>query len=583
MASTTSLYTGLSSLNAHARRLDVIGNNIANVNTVAFKSSRLMFESKFTQDFKLGSAPTGELGGTNPGQIGLGVGISGTQRDFSTGSLSATGDPRDLAIEGEGFFVVQRDGEYFYTRNGAFRPDENDTLTTISGETLVGWSVDDDFNITQGQVEAISVPVGKLRIAQATSQVALAGNLNADGQVATGGAAFNLLGTVTEGLRLTSGPLAAAAPSLVLGTSLLTEIEDPLQPGTDIPMFADGQTLRVAGASKGTKRLPDAELPITAATTVDELLAFLNSALGIHSVGTPNPDGLSPGTTLDPVTGIISVVGNSGTANDLGLDSDALRLFNADGSLSRLPFISDQTASATGEGRRTTMVVYDSLGTPVEVDVSFTLVNKGVSGTTWRYDIQSPESAGGLHLTSGEVQFDTFGQIAEDLPITVAINRAGTGAASPLVFDMDLLSDTGRMTALTDTPSQFAAVFRDGLPSGVLERFAVAEDGRVQGSFSNGAVRTLGQVILAQFANTEGLFDEGAGLYSPGANSGPPVYVAPGELASGRVVGGSLELSNVDLGEEFINLILTQTGYNAASRIIRTTDELMQQLLVLGR
>ncbi len=583
MASTTSLYTGLSSLNAHARRLDVIGNNIANVNTVAFKSSRLMFESKFTQDFKLGSAPTGELGGTNPGQIGLGVGISGTQRDFSTGSLSATGDPRDLAIEGEGFFTVQRDGEFFYTRNGAFRPDENDTLTTISGETLVGWAVDDAFNITQGQVRPISVPVGKLRIAQATTQVSLAGNLNADGQVATSGSAFNLLGTITDGLRLTSVPLGAAAPSLLLGTSLLTEIEDPLQPGTDVPMFADGQILRIAGASKGTKRLPDAELPITAATTVDELLTFLNGALGIHSVGAINPDGASPGARLDPATGIISVVGNSGTANSLGLDSDALRLIDANGSLARLPFVSAQTASATGEGRRTTMVVYDSLGTPVEVDVSFTLVNKGVGGTRWRYDIQSPESTGGLHLASGEVQFDTFGQLAEDLPIAVALNRAGTGAASPLVFNLDLQSTTGRMTALTDTPSQFAAVFRDGLPSGVLERFAVAEDGRVQGAFSNGAVRTLGQVILAQFANTEGLFDEGAGLYSPGANSGPAVYVAPGELASGRIVGGSLELSNVDLGAEFINLILTQTGYNAASRIIRTTDELMQQLLVLGR
>jgi len=584
MASNTSLFTGLSSLNAHARRLDVVGNNIANVNTVGFKSSRVVFESRFAQNFKLGSPPTGENGGTNPGQVGLGVSVAGTQRDFSTGSLQATGDPRDLAIEGDGFFTVERGGETFYTRNGAFRPDETDTLVTIGGDRLMGYGVDAGFNIVEGALRPLSVPVGKLRIAEQTTRVTMAGNLNADGQVATQAAVFGLLGTATEGLRLTSEALADAAPSVLLDTSTLTSIEDPLQPGTDIPLFAEGQTIRVSGAEKGSKTLPDDELAITAESTVADLLAFINGALGIHSVGEANPDGSAIGATLDPATGRIDVSGNTGEANDLELNSENVRLLDADGNVARLPFVTDRVASATGESDRTTMVVYDSLGSPVEVDVSFTLVDKTVSGTVWRYDVQSAENLGqGLHLVSGEVRFDGFGQLIDTEPVTVSVSRNGSGAATPLVFDLSFQDQAGRLTALSDTPSSAAAVFRDGLPAGVLERFAVDETGVLNGSFSNGAVRPLGQVVLGTFANNEGLFDEGGGLYTPGANSGPPVLATPGTLGSGRIVGGSLELSNVDLGEEFINLIITQTGYNAASRIIRTTDELMQQLLVLGR
>ncbi|MEM1185840.1 MAG: flagellar hook-basal body complex protein [Planctomycetota bacterium] len=584
MASNTALYTGLSSLNAHARRLDVVGNNIANSNTTAFKSSRVVFETRFSQNFKLGSSPSADMGGTNPGQIGLGVDVAGTLRDFSNGSLQATGDARDLAIEGDGFFVVRRGDQNFYTRDGGFRPDETDSLVTIGGDRLMGYPVDDGFNIIEGQLEPIAVPLGKLRLAEQTTEVGLAGNLNADGAVATQGGIVDLLGTASSGLRLTSGPLAASAPDLLLTTSLLTDIEDPLQPGTDAPLFAAGQSLSFSGGEKGSKTLPDASLEIEATTTVSDLLAFLSSALGIHSTTSANPDGATPGASLDPATGRISVAGNTGEANEINLNSENLRLLEADGSLNRLPFVADRQASATGESVRTTMVVYDSLGTAVEVDVSMTMVGKSLSGTTWRYDVQSPENLGqGLHLTSGEIQFDTFGQLVDDDPVVVSLSRAGSGAASPLVFDLGFQNESGRVTALSDTPSELAAVFRDGLPAGVLEDFAVAEDGVIQGAFSNGAIRTLGQVPLATFPNNEGLLDEGAGLFSVGANSGDAVVSRPGSLGSGVIVGGALELSNVDLGEEFIDLIVTQTGYNAASRIIQTTDELMQQLLVLGR
>src|SRR5690606_11960680 len=136
MASTTSLLTGLSGLVANSRRLDVIGNNISNVNTTAFKSNRMHFAPAFSRNISLGTAPGANTGGTNPAQVGLGVTVAGTQRNFATGPISPTGIPTDLAIDGDGFFVVQRAGREYYTRAGAFQLNSANELVTISGERV---------------------------------------------------------------------------------------------------------------------------------------------------------------------------------------------------------------------------------------------------------------------------------------------------------------------------------------------------------------------------------------------------------------------------------------------------------------
>ena len=135
---------------------------------------------------------------------------------------------------------------------------------------------------------------------------------------------------------------------------------------------------------------------------------------------------------------------------------------------------------------------------------------------------------------------------------------------------------------LTPT-STLAATFRDGAPIGTLTNFGIDSDGIISGAFSNGLVRTLGQVAIATFTNNGGLVDNGNNLFSVGANSGSPVVTTARTLGAGQFAGSSLELSNVDIGEEFIKMILASTGYSASSRVIRTADELMQQLMVLGR
>ena len=154
MASTTALFTGLSGLISNSRRLDVIGNNISNVNTTAFKSNRIQFTPTFSRNFSLGSAPSGSTGGTNPGQIGLGVTIAGTQRNFNNGAIGATGVATDVAIEGDGFFIVDVAGSRAFTRSGNFVRNPQNELVTQSGARVMGFSVDEQFNVIEGDLVA---------------------------------------------------------------------------------------------------------------------------------------------------------------------------------------------------------------------------------------------------------------------------------------------------------------------------------------------------------------------------------------------------------------------------------------------
>jgi flagellar hook protein FlgE len=577
MASTTALFTGLSGLNVHARKLDVISNNIANVNTTAFKSSRMMFESLFMQNFSLGSQPSDILGGTNPTQIGNGVGIAGVQRNFNNGPINATGDLRDLAINGPGFFVVEREGNQFYTRAGSFRTDPQDNLITVGGERLLGYMVDDDFNLQEGQLSPINIPLGKRTIAEATQNAVFAGNLNSEGDIATQGTILNILADATNGLSAVGGGFITA------GTTL-SNIEDPDAPGSGTPAFAIGDVLELSGVTKGGAQVPDAELEITAGTTVQELLDFLDAALGIQDTGGPNPDGSTPGATVDPATGIITIVGNTGTNNDIRFEPGDLVVVDPTGLNRGAAFSTDKVQDADGESVRTTMVVYDSLGSSVTYDIVMTLEATPNTGPQWRYYLESGDDTDiDIALGTGLLQFDTEGQIDPDSEeIQVTIDRNNTGANQPLSFTISLNDNAGQVTS-TATNSALQGVYWDGLAPGVLESFGTGQDGEILGRFSNGAIRTLGQVVIANIANPPGMVDGGGNLFETGPNSGPPILTTPGSLGSGLIVAGALEQSNVDLGQEFTQMILTSTGYSASSRVIRTADELMQQLLVLGR
>ncbi len=569
MASTIAMYTGLSGLNANARNLDVIGNNIANVNTTAFKSNRMLFASQFSRNISLGSAPNDVNGGSNPAQIGLGTLIGGTQRNFSTGSLATTGDSRDLAIEGEGFFIVNRGADRFYTRAGAFRQNSANELVTISGERLMGYGVDSDFNITPS-LTSLSIAIGERRLAEATENVHFTGNLDAGGTTASRGSRYTF-----GGIMGTAGPLTT--------TSLLTDIEEPVMGAA---LFSVGQFIEITGVEKGGRQLPAARLEVDAATTLQDYLTFLNSALGIDTSAGANPDGFTPGASFDATTGVVSITGNVGALSDFDLGTSDIRQLSAAGATLASPFTPTRATTADGESVRTTFVVYDSLGNSMSVDMTMTKVaGSNGQGTTWRYQLESADDSDvNLVIGGGTVQFDSLGRLSTTAtPITATINRAGAGSVEPVTFNVLLSSSSGTVSALSGQSSNLAAKFQDGAELGILSSFSVGADGLISGAFSNGRTRTLGQVALGKFANPEGLVDVGNNLFRVGPNSGNAIETTPTLLGAGRLVGGALEQSNVDLAEEFIKLIQATTGYSASSRVITTTDQLFQQLLVLGR
>ena len=598
MASTTALFTGLSGLAVNSRRLDVIGNNIANVNTVAFKSNRMILAPSFSRNFSLGSAPSAQTGGTNPGQIGLGAVTAGTQRNFNDGAISATGVPTDVAIEGDGFFIVDFSGEQLYTRAGAFQLNSNNDLVTVSGAKVQGFGVDPQFNLITGSLVDLNIPLGTLTLAEATRNVNFNGNLNSSGVVTTSGSVQNTRAFFTD-MALTPGMEMDGSEDLTTGAFDLY-ISDGA--GGSFLAIEGGSDaiITMTGVEKGGKDLGTATFAFTtnpaviatvddSGTTMTDYLDFLDSYLGLDRPVPPPPGSeqwLGAATAIDPLTGMITITGNEGTVQDLNIETaDIVVTYAAPvGMPISQPFVMTKTSPADGESVRTSMVVFDTLGTPLTVDLSFVLQSTTPSqGSTWLWAAESSDTdALDRFLGKGVVTFDANGRFVASSNLAFSITRAN-GAVDPLTISMNFDNGTDAISALTDSQSNLAAVFQDGSPIGTLSQFSIGDDGVISGAFTNGLTRSIGQVAMAKFANNGGLVDAGNNLFQVGPNSGTALITSPLQFGTGRLIGAALELSNVDLSQEFINMILTSTGYTASSRVITVTDELIDQLLLLVR
>ncbi|MDZ4851792.1 MAG: flagellar hook-basal body complex protein [Pirellulaceae bacterium] len=185
MGLTSSLSTALTGMNAAETQIDVLGNNLANSQTVGFKSSDIAFATQFMQTLSLGASPTSDNGGTNPRQTGLGVQVAGITPNFRQGTIDISSSPSDLAIQGDGFFQVQStQGEKLYTRNGIFKLNSANELVTTTGNRLLGFGIDDQFNIQTSALTPMVVPLGTEAVARATSEVTLQGTLTAKGDIA---------------------------------------------------------------------------------------------------------------------------------------------------------------------------------------------------------------------------------------------------------------------------------------------------------------------------------------------------------------------------------------------------------------
>jgi flagellar hook protein FlgE len=600
MASTTALFTGLSGLSANARKLDVIGNNIANVNTTAFKSNRMTFAPTFSRNLSLGTAPSTASGGTNPGQIGLGVTIAGTQRNFNNGAITSTGVSTDVAIEGDGFFIVSAAGEQLYTRAGAFQLNAANELVSVSGARVQGYGVDAQFRVIQGSLVDLNIPLGALTLAEATRNVTFSGNLNSSGAVATTGSAHNTRAFFTDA-GLTTPMTGLEDLASTIGTNLY--IDDGAGGSFLAIEGGRGAIVTVSGAEKGGKDLGtktfgfmDAAAAASAGvdgfgSTMNDFLGFVESVLGLDDTVISGESfggaaRVSTGAPGDPPAGTIILEGNLGSVQDLTIDTADLTVSYTDAAATGInqPFVMTKVGTADGESVRTTFVVYDSLGSPATVDLTFVLQGTTPgAGSTWEFLAESSDNDAASRIVGlGVVTFDSNGAFVSATNQSFSLLRAN-GAVSPLTVNMNFDTGTDAITALTDTLSTLAAVFQDGSPIGTLAEFSIGDDGIITGSFTNGLSRTIGQVALAKFSNPEGLVDAGASLFRIGPNSGSAIVTEPFNFGTGRLVGGALELSNVDLSAEFIEMILATTGYSASARVITTTNELIDQLLLLGR
>jgi flagellar hook protein FlgE len=562
-----SLYSGLSGLDVNQTSMNVVGNNIANANTTAFKASTVQFTPEAYVTAQAGTAPTTDFGGENPEQYGLGAQVGSINTDYSEGSIQQTGTDTDMAISGDGFFVVNSTQGQQFTRDGAFSLNSSNQLVTAAGGFVQGYEADAQGNVITGSLGKITIPLGQSTSSAATQNVKFTGNLNGGGTVASGA---SILGT--QDLTTVGG---AAAPT---AATLLTDLSSTSTPAT--PLMAVGEVFTLNG-QQNSRNLPAATFTVTTTSTVQNLMSFYQQNLGIDT--SFSSDVPPPGVTLQPDTANpnsaqILITGNTGNDNALEMGNAS---FVSSAGLSPFTF-SAATDSAgissdpSGESVHTTFSVYDSLGSPVNVSVNAVLESQSTSGTTWRYYVDSPNSTNGNPIVgNGTVTFDSTGQYVSSTGGAVSIDRTGTGAATPLTFNLNFSG----MSALASSTSTMEESSQDGSPIGTLESFSVGADGTISGAYSNGLTKTLGQVALATFSNQQGLNNEGAGMYQASPDSGSAVIGAPQSGNAGSVQSGALELSNVNISQEFVNMIIASTGYSASSRVISTADELIQDLL----
>lgn len=405
-----SMFAGISGLRAHQTLMDVVGNNIANVNTAGFKSSVVTFQEALTEILRSPSGSSDTRGGMNPLQLGLGTRVATIEGTFSQGASQVTGRNTDLAIQGDGFFIVEDGNERFYTRAGAFSFDEAGTLVAPGGRAVMGWMADN------------------------------AGNLDPNAPIA------------------------------------------PIQ-------------------------LPLAQV-------------------------------------IDPqLTTLVQVGGN--------LPADA----------------------AVGDQVVTTITVFDSLGNPQELTLTF----EKTADNTW--SLAGDIGGSAVTLSSSTVTFDAGGELSS--PGTVTVSGVTPPGADPLSFDLDF--QAGSALVQYGGSASAEAYIQDGSAMGFLRNFAIGSDGSIVGQFSNGWTKVLARVATATFNNPQGLVRAGESNFAASINSGDALVGEPGTGNRGLLTAGVLEMSNVDLAQEFTNMIIAQRGFQANSRIITATDEILADLVNMKR
>lgn len=524
-----SLYSGVSGIQTHQVRMDVIGANIANVNTVGFKRGSVAFQELLSQTISGASAPDGERGGTNAVQVGLGVKVGSVTNQFTQGNLQYTGSNSDMAVEGNGFFVVAQGQSKLYTRAGNFSLDMDGSLVhSANGMILQGWMADDSGVVnTNSPLGNIQIPIGSTIPAKETSVIRYEQNIDSriNGELVYQPTPM----TITDGV---SGQQAQVTIALT-PTGNFNEWNYEVR-----AQGLNGAAVSGVANATGTIRV-DSDGVVVATGAADATVAFGGAAaitIARPAVGAADGGFFS-----------VSSAGDAGSAAMAG-------------------------AFTAADSFSSSMQVYDSLGGMHEIVITL----EKLANNQWVWSASSTE-AGATVSGNGTLNYDP------------ASGRMLTGSGGPITANFGAGIGTMEITPEFSGSTQFAAdhsllaASQDGYSSGALQSFSIDNSGAINGVFSNGVIRKMATVALANFANSAGLVKEAGSFYSESRNSGE-AYIGTTETGGrGRLLSGTLETSNVDLSQEFTDLITTQRGYQANARIITTSDELLQELLNLKR
>ena len=555
----SALLSGISGLRAHQSMIDVAGNNLANVNTSSFKSSRVSFAELLSMTLRDASQPSGTIGGTNPMQIGSGVQVASVDRNMAQGSLMNTGQPLDMAIEGSGFFALNDGQQDVYTRVGSLAVDSNyylvDPGTGYRLQRIGSAGVAEGFQNPASN--DIRIPYDVALPAKATDTVTYTGNLSAD----TAEPTVNVL---NSSMQYTKDNAVASVDTTF---DELDQVSGALNQTDTITVTG---TARDGTAVNGTFDIYDSVAGQY--KTMGDFLDFLNAQF--------------PGSTTMLYEGQIHL-----TDNEAGYSQTDINLaFNSAGGNGSIELPSYfKLNSAGGQAVQTTNIdIYDSQGSAHTVVATFV---KTTTANQW--DLVISSVTGDVQVTDRRIrgiQFLSNGSfggldpaIGDSPEFKMIFGNDPTNTRS-INVDMGVVGAPNGLSQYGGAPvSTAAATGQDGYTSGSLSGLSVDRDGVLVGIFDNGLHRDVAGIRLATFQNPAGLQSIGNNYFVTSANSGEPVPTQALTGGAGAVRGGALEKSNVDVAVEFVNLIQAQNGFQANARTITVANDMLRELTNLIR
>jgi flagellar hook protein FlgE len=526
----------LSGLDASSKALDAIGNNVANADTVGFKMASVEFADAFAAALQGGGAS----------QIGIGTQVAAVRQQFTQGNTSTTNNPLDLSINGGGLFRMNDNGVISYTRNGQFQLDKSGYVVNAAGLQLTGYTTVDPVTgaITSGnlqplQISSTAIPPQATSLSQV--QVNLDARSNPPSAMSSGSSTANQVPVFAIPL------VAGVGDSFDISIDGLTAVAVTIPPGTYSTPAALSTAIQTA-----INTTPAVVAANVSATVSLDSSGYLVVSSG--SVGTVGSQGSGSSIALS------ANGANSGYANLFGTPTTTV---GADGF--NVTVASSYTSS-------TAETVYDSLGNPHTLTLYY-----AKTSYPGRWQLYTSLD-GGQVAQQPDVLFNSSGLLVAPSPgtkLTQSFNP-NNSALNPLTFSLDLSGSTQYGIAFGTNQ-----LLQDGYTSGQLSGMSVSQSGIVQGTYSNGKSRNMGQIVLANFNNLNGLQSLGNNQWAETLSSGSPIPGAPQSGNLGLIQSGSVEQSNVDMTAELVDMITQQRNYQANAQTIKTMDQVMQTLINL--